>query len=387
VAETDKLDPHWRLADIAKGRAKLDPAKNAGRLALSAARQVPDHALDKARDECVWRRDPSGPAPEPELERLRAVVRAYGPALTEARALADYSAGQIDIDFNFDRPLETKLEHLEPIRRTAHLLAFDARIRTAAGDAPGAVRSAGSILVLARCCRDEPISMSQLVNIAINAIAIDALEQALACTGISDDELLSLQWLLETGGNDTLALALRGERALIHAAIETNTAGTVSPASHAWFLRTMNRAIDLAAKRVPHYSAEWTSFVADFQRDLPADLRVMPALDKFSASAARGTTYLRTAAVAVAAERYRRATGAWPTDLRQLVPAYIAALPTDPYTGNAIQSARTAQGFSAYVKGEAAVASGEFVAIGAQAEKCQGFRLLNPQRRRTATGR
>lgn len=387
VAETDARDPNWRLADIAKGWAKLDPAKNAAPQALSAARQLPND-FGKALEGLDLRRDPSAPLPEPELERVRAVVRSCGPALTEARLLADYSAGQVDVPFDLGRPLDTPLAHLQPLRKTAALLMYDARVRAAAGDAPGAVRSAGSVLVLARCCQDEPISLSQVVNVAINAIAINALEGALTCAGVSDDELLALQWLLETGATETLAVALRGERALIHAAIETNTAGAVSPASHAWFLRTMNRAIDLAAKRVPHYSAEWTSFVADFQRDLPADLRVMPALDKFSASAARGTTYLRTAAVAVAAERYRRAAGAWPTDLpRQLVPKYIAALPTDPYTGDAIRSAQVAQGFSVYVKGEAAVASGEFSAIGARAEKCQGFRLLNPDRRRGGTRR
>jgi hypothetical protein len=385
VADTDKLDPNWRLADIARTRARLDPEKNCVRLALSA-RQVPDTAFN-VLDGRESRRDPSRPPPASEVDRIRSVVQSYGQALSEARGMAGYSAGQFDINFNFDRPLDTKLEAEQMGRKTAALLLCDAEVRAAAGDGPGAVRSAIAILVLARCYQDEPFLISHLLKIAINAIAIDALEQALTCASVSDDELVLLQWLLETGGAETLLSALRGERATIHAAIEKNTVGTVSTASHAWFLRTMNRTIDLTSKGAAYSSPEWTSFLADVRGGLPTDLRVMPALDKISAAGSRGTAILRTTAVAVAAERYRRAVGAWPTDLRQLVPNYISALPTDPYTGNAIQSAQTPQGFSVYVQGQAATASGEFSAIGTQPEKCQGFRLLNPERRLTAPGK
>ena len=41
---------------------------------------------------------------------------------------------------------------------------------------------------------------------------------------------------------------------------------------------------------------------------------------------------LRTSLVALAVERYRVANNAWPEDLASLVPAYVAVIPTDPFT-------------------------------------------------------
>ena len=86
--------------------------------------------------------------------------------------------------------------------------------------------------------------------------------------------------------------------------------------------------------------------------------------------------------LAIAAERYRRAKGSWPTDLTLLAPRYIKTIPNDPYTGGPILHARVALGFTVYVQGRAAVGSGDFSAIGARPENCQGFRLLNAERRR-----
>jgi hypothetical protein len=383
VAETDKLDPRWRLADLVKARAKLDPDRNSARLALSAARQVPENALNVALDVHEPRGDLSRPVPEFELQRLRPFLRSYGTAVNEARAMADFSAGQFEINVNFESPLDTKLEPETLARKTAGLLLCDTRLRAAEGDGSGAVRSTSALLILARCYNDEPFLIGYLVRIAINTIAVDALEQTLSCATVSDSDLKSLQGLLEGQASETLLIALRGERAVIHATIEAKTgAGAgVSQSSHAWFLRTMNKAIDLAGKGLPYYSAEWTSYL-DSWRNGPEDgKRIAPGVDKIRDASARQAAILRTSAVAVAAERYRRASGSWPTDLKQLVPNYISSLPTDPYTGNPIQSAQVAQGFSVYVKGLSAFASGEFSAIGSKPDNCQGLRLLNPNLR------
>jgi hypothetical protein len=387
VAETDKLDPRWRLADLVKARVKLDPERDSAPLAISAARQVQSSALT-ALDGHEPRGDPAQPVPEFEVQRLRSLVRSYGPAVAEARRMADYSTGQFEINFNFQNPLDTKLEPETHVQKTAYLLFCDSRLRAAEGDASGAVRSSYALFVLARCYNDDPFLISYLARVGMNSIAIDALERALTCAAVSDNELTALQGLLEGQAAETLVLALRGERAARHATIEAKTfaGGDVSPSSHAWFLRTMNRAIGLAGKGGPYYSPEWSSYLDDLRSGPEDGRRITPALDKVRDASARQAAILRTAAVAVAAERYRRAAGTWPTYLRNLVPDYISSLPTDPYTGNPIQSAQTQQGFTVYVKGLAASASGEFGAIGAKPENCQGFRLLNPERRRARTG-
>jgi hypothetical protein len=385
IAETDALDPNWRLADIARARAKLAPERNSARLALSAARQVPEAAFS-ALDGYEPRRDPSGPVPEADLQRVRTALRGCAAAVTEARAMADFSTGQFEINFNFQRPLDTKLEAEMQGRKTAFLLVCDSRLRAAEGDGPGAARATGALLVLARCYSDEPFLISYLVKVAIETIALEALEQALSCAAVSDNDLKVLQGMLEFQAAETPLLALRGERAARQATIEAKTGGDIGPSTHAWFLRSMNRAIALTGKGVPYYAPEWTSFLDELRGGPEDGLRIMPALDKARDAFARRAAILKTAAVGVAAERYRRAAGSWPTELRQLVPNYIAALPTDPYTGAPLQSAQVAQGFSVYVKGRAAVASGEFAAIGNKPENCQGVRVVTPNLRRAATG-
>jgi|GEM_PF-3911165 len=388
IAETDAIDPQWRLEDLAKARAKLDPNHNAARLAIAAARQVPDSALN-ALDGTKPLRDPSQPVPEYELQRLRSTLPSCAPALGEARRMADFRTGQFEINFNFQRPLETKLEPETLARKTAFVLVCDSQLRASEGDATGAVRSTAALLILARCYGDDPFLISALAKVGIDTMAIGALEQTMTCAAVSDDELKTLQGMFEGQAAETPLHALRGERATRHAAIEAKTfaGGDVSPSAHAWFLRSMNRSIDLTGKRIPYYSPEWSAYLDNLRNGPQDGMRIMPALDKVHDAFARQAAFLRTAAVAVAAERYRRASGSWPTDLRQLVPNYIASLPTDPYTGNPIQSAQTAQGFSVYVKGLAAVASGEFGAIGNKPENCQGVRLLNPDRRRARTGK
>jgi hypothetical protein len=59
----------------------------------------------------------------------------------------------------------------------------------------------------------------------------------------------------------------------------------------------------------------------------------------------------RTADAAIAAERYRRATGRLPETLEQLVPAYLPKVPVDPYSGREIRYVRTAVGATAYSLG------------------------------------
>lgn len=59
----------------------------------------------------------------------------------------------------------------------------------------------------------------------------------------------------------------------------------------------------------------------------------------------------RTADAAIAAERYRRATGRLPESLAQLVPAYLPKVPTDPFSGREIRYVRTGEGATAYSLG------------------------------------
>jgi len=60
---------------------------------------------------------------------------------------------------------------------------------------------------------------------------------------------------------------------------------------------------------------------------------------------------LKAAEAAIAALRYRNDTGAWPKDLRALVPKYCAGLPEDPFSGNPLLYAVMPQGVVVYSVG------------------------------------
>jgi hypothetical protein len=58
---------------------------------------------------------------------------------------------------------------------------------------------------------------------------------------------------------------------------------------------------------------------------------LFPSFSRALTLLVRGTAEMRCAQVGVAAERYRLATGEWPTDLQRLVPDYITRIPEDPF--------------------------------------------------------
>jgi hypothetical protein len=66
----------------------------------------------------------------------------------------------------------------------------------------------------------------------------------------------------------------------------------------------------------------------------------------------RNRAALRSAAAALAAERYRLAHGRWPESLAELVPTFMAKRPLDPYDGAPLRSRRLEDGCVIYSIGE-----------------------------------
>jgi hypothetical protein len=378
IAETEKNDPKWKLQDIAAARTRLDPAKNGATLVLNIARQLPQN-FGAAAEGINTRLDPTRAISEFDAQRLRQVVQGNVLAVGEARKIAFSPQGQYDLQINFQNPIDTLLPHLQDSRRVAQLLLFDSELHAAERDGSAAMQSAYALFTLARYSADEPFLICQLVRFAEGTIAIAALERAMTCANIPDDGLLAMQKLLEAeGAANAFGFALRGERASLHILAEKGVS-KVSDADHAWQLQTMNRAIDLARKQLPLQSQAWEALVADLRNGSESARRVMPAFDKVHEAAARSAANMRTAAVALAAERYRRAKGDWPSSLKDLTPNYIKALPTDPFTGGQLQYFKAADGIIIYALGPN---KGAFTAVGSQLHENCGLRLLNPDRRR-----
>lgn len=95
-------------------------------------------------------------------------------------------------------------------------------------------------------------------------------------------------------------------------------------------VRTMDRAFESEVQDAP---LRWT---------LPRLL--LPTLGRAMAGYAVDRAQCDSVAVTCAALRFLRDTGRWPATADELVPSYLASIPTDPWTGSAIQLGSGAAG-------------------------------------------
>ena len=394
LEETERKDPKWRLEDIAAARQPLDASKNGAGIAQRVGQQVPPN-LRGSLENFNYRRDPSQPIPEFEVQQLRAALQNYGQAVGEARKLAYYPQGQYALQFNFKSPMDTSLDHARLTRSAAYLLMYDSQLQGANRDGRGAMLSAFAALNASRYHADEPFVLSQLVRIATRTLALAALERAMTCANVPDDALAAMQQALEGEGNAApFWFGLRGQRATV-AAMAFNVAKgeaswsgddagvSLSDDDLAWFIRRMNQALDLAGRPFGPNRAAWKALSDEVARGPEMARRVLPNLDKLRVSFDRSTADVRAAAIALAAERYRRVNGDWPADLQQLVPNYMKALPVDPFSGGAFHYSRQPLGITVYSLGVTPLDhKGAFNTIGFKENENYGFRLLGPAVRR-----
>jgi hypothetical protein len=331
------------------------------------------------------------PNQDNEINQLRNNVQACGAAVAEARKISSYPDGAYWIDWNFKRPIDTLLPHGNAVRKVSPLLLADALVRAADKDGDGAVQSAIALLNMAHYQRDEPVLITQLVRVVIRLQAIHALERAMTCANVPDDALILLQQILQAeAAAPGLRVALRGERASTDSWAASVAKGegswgalSVSDDDVAWYLREVNAMIDLAHKPTLKHASEWQSLVNEIKSARNDIRNIMPAVDKVSDKLVRSDAQMQTAAIAMAVERYRRAKGDWPSDLKQLVPTYMKSLPVDPYTGEPFRYSRLSEGVSVYSLPKGAFDSkGEFRTIGFADHESIGFRLINGSSRR-----
>ncbi|OHB73365.1 MAG: hypothetical protein A2Z25_20935 [Planctomycetes bacterium RBG_16_55_9] len=77
-----------------------------------------------------------------------------------------------------------------------------------------------------------------------------------------------------------------------------------------------------------------------------------PSLSRVTTIETRMIAGLRTAQTGLALQRYRLAIGALPDTLKELVPAYLDAVPIDPFDGNELRYKKRGAGFVVYSLGE-----------------------------------
>ncbi len=273
------------------------------------------------------------------------------------------------------------LPTLGPQRWFARWFAFEARLRIAAGDAPGAVDSIETILLLGDQVEQDQFLIGYLVAMALEDLAIRAVSDMLVGhrDTFADEDLVRLAHLLgqprlgriplegeemwlqdflqrtftDDGNGDghftNEGLEMLGQLEWLGASIGDgvveSTAATVQVAligSRADQQRMADRAFALlreeeAAGYDLYRSVTPRSdmFVETLDEYRYRPLRIMlPALSNVVIKKLERRARVEACLVAIGAELFRRDTGGWPGSVGELVPRYLPFVPEDPVTGD-----------------------------------------------------
>jgi len=388
IAETERSDPRWRLEEVEAGRAVIPAERNSGEVAMAATKLMPkrwpawDWPPEMEPPEAALGREalrvsfadlePQRQLSQKQITELRAEMKRAVQARDQARKLADLTEGRYPITYSDDW-IGTLLPHLQDVRQIGNLLAWDVMLRAQNGDADGALASCRAIVNTGRSIGDEPFLISELVRIAVRAIAVGKIERALAQGQPSNAALAALQQLLEKEEAEQLTLnALRGERAgfdhLLEAfqtgkkaltdrdlkglsglnrssgedreqldAMDLRAPGLI-PSQRAAMLRYMNRGVAIAKLPQEQQQKQFELWEAT-AKDQPSLVRLFaPAVNKTFAAEQRTRAQLRCAAAALAAERYRLKHKEWPKNWDAVIAAgYLRETPIDLYDGKPLR--------------------------------------------------
>jgi hypothetical protein len=417
VAEADRLDPEWRLAQL-EVKQPVPPDKDNSALQVLVARKLIPSGWGPTEFWQLFQDLPPQPQlNDQQLSALRAELAKATKAVGEARKLADMPNGRYTIEWAPDF-YTTRFDQLQDARLVAALLQMDALLRVQEGDAEGAIRSVEAVLNTGRSIGDSPTAITQLIRLAQRGLAVHLLERTLAQGEPAPAVLADLQRRLQDeDAHQAFLILARGERAgddqlmeylegggLSQSGIqkELDSIGPGGPSlgerlplflpggiksQRAAMLRFMTEAVEIA--RLPPEQQKgpldrWSAAA----RNQPVLVKVFaPALTKVASACQRSNAQLRAAAVLLAAERYRQERKRLPESLAELVQTgYLRAIPTDPYDGQPLRFRLLDDGLVVYAVGPDGQDNGGNLrrASSDVPGTDEGLRLWVPEKRRQA---
>jgi hypothetical protein len=394
VAELDAAEPGWRVHDLTAARnAKLPPPEqNAAELAYQAEQKLPKayREWNKQLIAGPWHGDLTNPhLPEKaHVADVRTHLAKARESVELARSVRHVTDGGFPLVFKEPLLITTLLEKQQNLRQVMGLLSYDAAVRAYDRDDTGALESCLAILAVARGIGDEPTLISQLIRMAGVAICVSSTERAL-CWGadFNDATLAELDKAFEKESNESrLLYGLRGERAVFFRisenidsgafnADELNSVGLTVPTPLGLYVQSQipeeqavalelfskmiaaagkppgkERSVALKAAGGECEDTIKRGWVGPMRRHILLGL-LMPAIFKISEADTRTVASLNAARVAIACERHRQKTGAYPTTLDELPKELLPEVPNDPFTGKPILYKKLDDGAVAYSAG------------------------------------
>lgn len=360
--------PYLRLEAAALMETHLPPAvpdtENAAPLYREAFARLDTDAAAQAADGPLVR----GAAADVTAEATRDLLERHAATLELLRTAADRDTCRFDRDWT--RPsFDMILPELQSIRSAARLLAVAAVHEAAGGDVPAALRDVARIARLGRHASSEPILISGLVGLAVDAVALEALARVLPACTPDDAAVLASADLVgpvpslvrSTFGEEAFGLSVFADLAdgrmgvdRLQESIDGAPAAPrpvasllhvlyrvfLLPADIEAYRRFMHRQQQQAAQPRPFAAvrAEQAAWEDDTARRRPGlvSALVMPALGGVRMTAFKAEARHAAARALVAATRQRLAGGTTPESLDAIDREWLPAVPADPYTGTTL---------------------------------------------------
>ena len=333
----------------------------------------------------LWDKEKSKPLPvvgqaklpartEPLPEEMKALITQYVADNNEAIELL-HAGGAIEhcrYPIDLSAGFATLMPDLSEIRSGLYLLKLEAILHAEHGDGKSAIRSVKSCFGIAGSLAKEPITISQLVRSACQNHAATTIEYCMNRIKFTDEQLVEL---IECTRNSELitdmSYAFVGERC--YGMSFFMAPGSVDPAlvGNIPFrpLLALYKAIGMADSdaiiyldlmdeymkitQLPLHQRQEAAKAVEARFQSTSKVHVllyvmMPALARITTIDTRNIAQLLTARVALSIERYRLAAGKIPDTLADLVPAYLDAVPKDPFDGNELRYKKLVVGFVVY---------------------------------------
>jgi len=313
------------------------------------------------------------------------VVKTNSLALTIISQVTN--AGKSRYPITFDGP-NLLVPHLAGLRKLAEVLEYDAILKAADSNGPAASDDVLSILKLSQSLDEEPVLISQLASVGILGISCDTVQGVLSHTPLPEGQLSKLESQFSAAeATNRILTGLIGDRALnngllrlalddpqkfidignSHSSGDGDDDGIKLPRNPGvgwkilglferdrdFYLNAMATNILLIAQGPPA-SLAMTDEDDRLSDEAANNLDVFSAmllqeLGRVASSDARDRARLRDAIAAIAIERWRSAHhGALPDSLSNLAPAFLPAVPVDPFDGNPLHYKKLTNGYCIY---------------------------------------
>jgi hypothetical protein len=378
IAETDRLDPGWRLEDIEKRRTAVPPEQNAAVHIAAAAALIPTPFIGR-KDEDLLGSASEFPQCQIDAELAEALRKALQPLLPAdalVRKAVLLKTGWYPIRWTPDI-IFVRINHVQETRKVGWFLSRLAMLRSQDGKHDDALQTSLAIFAVGRSLGEEPLLITALVRIDMQSMAVNSLERCLAQGTVNDDVLADAQrQLIEEGKEPVLLHCMRGNRACFDMMMSNLESGKVTLADilakmrttvppqlwpyyagsgfqkdHAWMLRHHNQEVEYAKLPLAEMRAKMDELIRHNSEAPPLAMWLFNFWPRtlVSESAVRSHCFLDCALAGIGVERFRLAQGRWPNSLEEVVAAKLLdKVATDHFDGEPLRFRQASDGVVVY---------------------------------------